>query len=386
MASPTTPAETFDVAVIGGGVMGLATAWNLLRLGAGRVALIERSRLGHDGGGSHGKSRITRSAYAQARYAHLMRVARAEDWPRLERDAGVRLIHPSPGCFFGPPSAAIESYARSVVEAGADAERIPPAEAARRFPALRFDPDTVAIDDRTAGLVAAEETVRALERLVRDLGATVLEGCEVRGVLRDGAPLWLDTSHGLVEAARVVVTAGGWARRVVPDLARRPLPVRQTVAYLRLDAPAAQCALGAFPVWAHLDSDVGLHFYGLPEFGREGVKIARHVADGEDDPDETPGEPDPAEIARIVGFARSHFTAKVLDVVAVERCMYACTPTEDFVLAAHPHHPRLVVGAGFSGHGFKFAPLAGRILAELVLHGHTTVPAFEAERPSFSWW
>jgi sarcosine oxidase len=87
----------------------------------------------------------------------------------------------------------------------------------------------------------------------------------------------------------------------------------------------------------------------------------------------------------VLEFASTHFAARVVEVLGTEACLYACTPTEDFVLTVHADDARIVVGAGFSGHGFKFAPLTGRILAELALDGRSSVPEFEAERATFGW-
>src|SRR5512145_2160322 len=139
------PAPAFGALVVGGGISGLATAWQLARRGVPRVALVERFRLHHDRGSSHGDGRITRTTYSDERYVRLVQVAHAEEWPRLEQDSGTRLLHPTPGAFFGPPEGDLDRWARAVEAAGAPGvERISPEDARRRFPTFAF-PDSHAV-------------------------------------------------------------------------------------------------------------------------------------------------------------------------------------------------------------------------------------------------
>ena len=119
------PPRTFSALVVGGGVNGLATAWHLALMGIERVALVERFRLHHDRGSSHGAGRITRSAYSDARYVRLVRVAHEQDWPRLVRDSGRTLIHPADGIFFGPPGVLVEEARRLPRADGVAIDQVP---------------------------------------------------------------------------------------------------------------------------------------------------------------------------------------------------------------------------------------------------------------------
>ena len=380
-----TPPAAFGALVVGGGINGLSTALALARRGVPRVALVERFRLHHDRGSSHGTSRITRTTYSDERYVRLVRVAHAEDWPRLEEDSRTRLLHPNPGAFFGPPEGDLDQWAAAVAAAGAPGvERITPTEARRRFPAFAFPDAHAVLHDTTSAVVAARDTLRALDHLCRVEGVHVLEETRVLGVDMNKDPIVVDTDRGQLLAERLVLTAGPWISNLVPSLASHTSVSRQHVGYFRLGGPARGMEVGAFPVWVYLgDAARGL-FYGLPEFGRSGVKAALHSASGRsDDPDTSPG-PDPEEIERVRRFLVAQLAVPVLEVVHRETCLYTNTSDEHFLIGSLPGHPNVVVGSACSGHGFKFGPLTGRLLAELLMEGRTSVPEFERVRESFA--
>jgi sarcosine oxidase len=379
------PPGAFGALVVGGGVNGLAAAWQLARMGVERVALVERFRLHHDRGSSHGHARITRSTYSDARYVRLVRVAHEQDWPRLEADSGRRLIHRADGIFFGPPDGDLETWAAAVASAGAaGVERITPAEARRRFPQFAFPDAHAVLHDQTGGVVAAADTLLAIDRRCRIEGVHVLEETRVLGLDPSRDPIVVDTDRGRLLAERVVVTAGAWVTQLVPALAARTSVQRQHVGYFGLETAPAALTPGRFPVWVYLGGAADGLYYGLPEFGRPGIKAALHgVGEGSDDPDQHPG-PSPAAIERVREFLSSQLAVPLGDTLHAETCLYTNTPEEHFVIGALPSHPRVVVGSACSGHGFKFGPLTGRLLAELVLTGRTSVPEFEDARATFA--
>ncbi len=378
--------RTHDAVVIGGGVIGLATAWHLARLGArhgaGSVLLLEARRIGHDRGSSHGQSRITRSTYESEDLVRLATAAHAEEWPRLEHDAGAPLLHPTPGCFFGPQGAALEAYLSAVRIAGDSVEQLDVAEGRRRFPHFRFPDAACVLHDHTAALVAAADTVAALARVAAAAGVELREETPVLDLRSDDDAVHVQTASGIIRASRAVVCAGSWTSTLVPQLAPLLRVARQTVGYFRVDAPACSLTPPQFPVWAYLGPEA-LLYYGLPEFGRAGIKAARHAVTGRDDNADERRDPCPEELARIRTFLDEQLCSPVVAIEGAETCLYTATPTEDFVLDRLPEAPRITVGAGMSGHGFKFAPLTGRILAEVALSDSTTVEAFEIARGRF---
>ncbi|MEO8083221.1 MAG: FAD-dependent oxidoreductase [Ardenticatenales bacterium] len=368
----------FDVLVVGAGVNGLATAWQLARRGAGRVGLIDRHSIGHDHGSSHGPTRITRSTYADPRLVARMVEANARDWPALEAAAGMPLRHPHPTFFFGPADGPITAYAEAVGRvAGSLIDDVAPA-AARALAGgwLRIADGDRALHDRSGAVIAAADVIRSLERLVRAGGVEVIEGTPVRaigaagGALdvagvhdRDGAeagPVVVDTAAGTLLAERVVVTAGAWIGRLLPGLAGRLTPLRQTVAFLDVEGDPATA-----PNWVRVGYDDEPEVFGQPAFGHAGLKAAIHRQDGApDDPDVvTPFDAASPAVTELLGVIDRCLAVPVRGVLGGMTCFYTMTSDHGFILGPLPSDPRVIVGAACSGHAFKFAPWTGRVLA-----------------------
>lgn len=379
------PHNVRSLVIVGGGINGLAALFHALRLGAKSPLLVDRFQLGHDRASSHGPSRIARSMYPHAGYVRLMRATFAEEWPRLERAAGEPLLFRSPGLFFGPADGPIAAYAKGVKEAGAEVDVLDVATARALFPMLRFEENELVLHDRTAALIAAARALRALERSTRASGAEFQLGTRVLAIDPSRDPIRIETDRGGLLAERVILTAGPWAPALVPELATRLISIRQNLAYFELEGARDEFRVGRFPVFARIGLDENDFYYGLPEFDHPGVKLARHVTRGrDDDPDSSPGTYDEDAIEDLRAFAIRAFVRPVRGLAGADTCMYTCTPTEDFVLAPHPANRRFVIGSGCSGHGFKFGPMVGRILAELALFGDSKLPEYRALQTEFS--
>ena len=369
----------YDGVVIGGGLVGMAAAWHFRRLGPSRVLVLERFQHGHGRGSSHGTSRIIRSAYPSPAYVHLMRAVTREEWPRLESHAGTQLVFPCSACFFGR-GALFDDYAETMRGFPDEVEVLSGRKAAPLFPSLCLD-GVDAIVDRSGGGLAARRTMDTLRALCDASGVEFRENASVREWSSEADGIRVRFDGGEVLARHVMVAAGAWIGELLPFMRDRVAVARQHIGYFRLDGPMA---VGQFPVWCYLGDRANDFYYGLPEFERDGVKLARHyTADKSDDPN-VAAEPDPEALEELSRFAKARFTAPVLEMTGSETCLYTCTPTEDFIIDRHPADARMVFASACSGHGFKFGPLTGRILAELVLLGKTSVPEFEAYRSTFA--
>jgi monomeric sarcosine oxidase len=364
-------ATAVDLVVVGGGAMGLATAWHAAA--TGRVVLLERFALGHDRGASHGGERIFRHAYTDRAYVD-MALAAEEGWAALGRIAGRPLIH-RVGCVEHGPGTAMDALAGVSASAGVATERLPAAEAERRWPALRFAGDV--LHQPTAGWVRAADGVDALARGAAGRGATLLDETPVASVAPRGEGVRVTAADGRAwDAPAAVVAAGAWAAGLVPEAAWPPLlTTEENVFLFRPRRPLDDGALPAFIHWEGLDR------YGLP--GPAGlVKVGEHHAGVPTTGDTRSGVPDPARRARVERYVAEWVPGLVPEAVAASTCLYTTTPTQDFVL---DRVGPVVVATGFSGHGFKFVPEVGRRLAALAAGTAAPTPPFtlawHASRP-----
>jgi len=364
-----TPRRT-DVVVVGGGVMGSATAWSLARRGVD-VVLLEQFGPGHDLGASHGRARIYRSSYAEPHHQALVAEGRRL-WAELEDETGRRVLHPGAGVATAAPAgqARLREVATAMQRAGVEHEWLTPAEAAERWAGLRF-PGPVLHEPHTAGRVDADTAVAALQDAAGAHGAVVGHHRRVTAVLPDGDGVRVrQAAGGDVRARAAVVTAGAWTPDVLgPTVLVPPLRVTE-------EQPAHFRPVSADLVWPSFTADPDpaegwpAGVYGLDSPG-EGVKVGFHGAGAECTPDTRDRRPDRARLARLQEYVRRWLPGLDPDSAEPVSCTYTSTSTGEFVL---DRVGPVVVGAGFSGHGFKSAPAVGRVLADLAL-GQPGVPA-----------
>jgi len=353
------------IVVVGGGVMGLAAAWQLTRRGE-RPLVLERFARGHREGASHGETRNFNNAYGDAHYLDLLALAR-DGWEALGIVEGEPLLrlhglvsHGDGTALGGSAAVTLGVIADALAARGIPAELLDAAEAARRWPGMRFS-DT-ALYSPDAGVARAAATLRELERrIVVGGGGEVRWNTQVHGLAADADGVDVVTDARVIRADTVVVTAGAWSAGLLGDhLGIHLPPLRVTE-----ESPAHFAAriAGPWPSFNHFvapDSQPS-NVYGMPTPG-EGVKVGFHGVGDEIDPDRRPHRPRLQRELR--AYVREWFPGLDPDTAVPISCTYTTTPTEAFVL---DRVGRIVVGAGFSGQGFKFAPGVGATLAALAL-------------------
>jgi sarcosine oxidase len=362
----------YDAIVVGVGGMGSAAAYHLARRGR-RVLGLERFTIPNEMGSSHGFSRIIRLAYFEdPSYVPLLRRA-YELWRELEQQHGEQILHMTGCLHVGAPGTEIfEGCLRSCREHGLRHEVLTSGQLMERFPAYRLPEGTGGILDAEGGFLVPEKCILAHAAGARAAGAELREGEAVLGWEAGEGGVKVRTDRGSYQADRLVLTAGSWNGKLTPGLAPVLKPERQVLAWLKVSRPELFQG-AAFPVFV-MEVPEGM-YYGFPLFagGPPGLKLGRmHHRLEPADPDlldRQAAGPEDEEVLR--SFAARYLPEGSGPAQAMKVCMFTNTPDEHFLIDLVPGEPRVAIGAGFSGHGFKFCSVVGEVLADLATEGTT---------------
>jgi monomeric sarcosine oxidase len=363
-----------DVAIVGAGIMGASAAYELARRGA-NVALIDQASLPNPQGASVDYSKIFRFAYPDPLYVQMAIDALAL-WRALEEAAGTRLLDEAGLLMLGNQADSFETQTYEALRSlGLEAEMLNGEEVAARFPQFNKAVIPFAVFDPSGGVLYADKAVQASINLARKFGARVFENERVVAIERSAdSNLIRSASGNLWACEKVLIASGPWTRNLLPDFACVLTTTRQEVVYFEpvtgskrlFTSSQGNFERGDFPIFIEMDSG----FYGFPIHHNGAMKVGNHLKGETLDAyafDENVGE----------GFIERcrEFFARMIPALADARsiksqvCIYNNTPDEDFIIDWHPDFERVLLTTGFSGHGFKFGPLVGRIAAELLLAG-----------------
>ncbi|WP_162918744.1 N-methyl-L-tryptophan oxidase [Taklimakanibacter deserti] len=373
---------SFDVAVIGGGVMGCAAA-RALAARRERVVLFERARIGHAQGSSHGRSRMIRLAYGHAAYIPLCRAAYAA-WRQLEEESGDTLLTITGGldlAFGEVPS--WRATQAAMVQARVPHEMLDRDEIKRQFPQFSLPDGAQGLLQSEGGVLHADRGLAALASSARRHGAVLREGEDVLALTPSAQGIELQTLQGTYNVGRLVIAAGAataaMLRRLGLDL---PLTVsKEQVAFFRPEDPALH-GPDRLPIFIlHLGGVILSS--GFPLLREEGLKLMienkRPARDGDDGPDPELVTRLEAQVGRILPGLEPR-------ALRVQTCRYTLTPDEDFIIDRHPEHEHIAIVSACSGHGFKFGALFGEAVADLAMHQKPAIDLhpFRIDRPSLS--
>lgn len=370
----------YDVIVVGVGGMGSATAYHLASRGVETLG-VERFDIPNDQGSSHGITRIIRKGqYEDPEYVPL--AERSYDlWRTLEDVTGRDLLHVTGGIDTGPPDGDIFPSSReSCRKHDIDHEILTGKAVNERFPGYDLPADHRAVYQPESGFLVPEQCIIAHVEAAQREGAEIHAREAVSDVSPTGDGVEVTTDRDTYRADDVVVTAGAWAREFLPELADMLVPVRQVLAWLQPSDPELFDP-ESFPVFIHETETE--HYYGFPRFDVPGFKFARfnHFEEAVD-PDEMEREPNGRDEEMLRSYARQYFPGGAGPTMRLSTCLFTNTPDGHFVLDTAPGRQRITVGAGFSGHGFKFASVVGEVLADVALDGETDrdIDLFAADR------
>lgn len=369
--------DTLDTVVIGGGAMGSATAWALARQGRS-VTVLERFAPGHAFGASHGATRNLSLGYSNDTYLAMLAEA-IPAWDTVEAESSTTLLARTGVVSHGPDRAypAIHDALRA---AGFEAEFLSLDEASERWSGIRWDTQVLSLPQ--GGQINADATLPALQGIAIAHGAVVRHETRVLEleVISDTDVKLTIESAGVVEtihARTVVVTAGAWTSKLLAGVVSLPrlYVTQEQPAHFAITDDAA-----SWPGFNHrfTPGDAGYDYwysaiYGMHTPG-EGIKAGWHAVGDIVDPDNRSFTAEPVQLAALQRYAREWLPGVDADSLVDVSCTYTMTEDENFIL---DRIGPIVIGAGFSGHGFKFTPVIGRILADLVT-GASAAPAMFA--------
>jgi sarcosine oxidase len=369
--------QTAEVIVVGLGAMGSCALAALARRGV-RALGIDRFNPPHARGSSHGGSRVIRLSYFEhPDYVPLLREA-YEGFDRLSCDAGVTLRHET-GLVVGgaPGNATSAGMLRSAREHGLDVAAIDGRALRRRYPQFSVPDDWEVVTEARGGFVRPEATIAAaLEFAARQGARIVRDTVVVRWGSRDGGA-WVQTAAGRVECAALILAGGAWMPELLDASVAALRPTRETLVWID-DSHDAAWQSNAMPVWL-FDRGIEPAVYGIPAFtgmgAPAGMKVGLHGRGPTVRPEQIEEPVDPAVVAETVAATEERVpSARGRRVSGAAHCLYTMSPDTDFVVGLHPAHDRVAIAGGFSGHGFKFAPVMGEVLADLAQHGRTSRP------------
>ncbi len=357
----------YDAIVVGLGGMGSAALFHLVKRGY-KVLGLEQFTLSNEMGSSHGLTRIIRLAYYE-HPSYVPLVMRAYQlWQELEFEAGNRLLHVTGSIDAGSPTSTVFEGSRKSCELyGLLHEVLTSAQISARFPGYQLPPDYVANFQPGGGFLEPERCIQAYLSLAGGRGAVlhaeerVIDWSPSRGRVR------VRTTRGSYETGRLIIAAGAWVSKLVPELAGVAVPERQVLAWLTPLEPELFLP-SRFPVF-NLAVEEG-RYYGLPAFGIPGFKVGRyHHREEVVDPDTIDRNCYPEDEAVLRDFTRRYFPRANGETVQLKACMFTNTTDEHFLIDFHPEFPQVIVASPCSGHGFKFASVVGEIVADLVHTG-----------------
>jgi sarcosine oxidase len=362
----------YDAIVLGAGGVGSAALYELARRGL-RAIGIDRFAPPHDRGSSHGQTRVIRQAYFEhPDYVPLL-LESYRMWRELEQATGLSLLHEIGLVQLGPPDGAVVSGVLTSARLhGLPVESMSASDVEKRWPGLRASDEFVAVFEPRGGYLLVEDCVRAHLAAAKAAGAELLANAEVIDWSANDREVSVVTTNGEFTAATLVVTAGAWSTKMLAGLSL-PLTVRRK-SLIWFDAPSGDYDVNSgMPIY--LFETLGGVFYGFPKLDLRGVKVGEHSGGVSlDDPLAVDRNVLPTEQQSLERFLRRHLPGVPTRITDHTVCLYTMSPDEHFLVDHHPRHPNVAFAAGLSGHGFKFAPVLGQALADLVLDRLSALP------------
>ncbi|SEH74302.1 sarcosine oxidase [Halobacillus karajensis] len=360
-----------DVAVIGVGTMGSMAMWQLAKRGVS-VLGFEKYGIGNDRSAAGGESRLFRTAYMEGKeYVPLLREARLL-WRQLEEETNNRLLTLNGGLMIGHESdQAIQNVIHCVDTFNLDHEILRGKEAEERYPQHRLFPEDIMILDKNAGFLRPELAVTSAAGQAEDMGASILRYTEVKEIQPDSLGVTIHTGERTYRVGKVLLTTGPWSGAFLPKL-NKQFKARRLVLTWFAAKDITQFYPEKFPVFARMRNDFRLT--GAPTLDGTMVKASNtKTPELVKDPEQLNRNVKVEEIREVGEAVKELIPDLNPDPVRASVYMDAYTPDDHSVVGFLPNmSENVLVASGFSGHGFKMAPVIGKVVTELLVDGKTS--------------
>ena len=368
-AEPSAPAahagQVWDVVVIGAGVFGSWSAWNLRRQGK-KVLLVDAWGPSHARASSGGESRLTRTEYGGDEIYTRFAWESLPDWSALSKRAGMPIFHQTGALYiYQKEPASLPASLALNKRLGVPMQRIERAELSKRYPQIGLDGIQFGMLQPTMGALMARRSVQTLVSEFVAAGGTYQQ-LAIQPP-KPGAALDAITSSSgeTVRARQFVFACGPWLPKLFPDaIGTRIVPTRQEIMFFAPDAGDVRFDPSHLPAW--VDSDEPGIPYGFPVLETRGFKIAIDEHGPRVDPDVGDRLLSTEGLLKVRSYLARRFPALAKRPLAESRvCQYENSDNGDFIIDQHPTWKNVVLVGGGSGHGFKHGPAVGKYVAEL---------------------
>jgi sarcosine oxidase len=370
----------FDVIVIGVGTMGSAACYNLASRGY-NVLGIEQFDIPNEMSSHTGQSRIIRKAYFEhPDYIPLLEKA-YDKWREFEKLTATKLFYQTGLLYAGLPDSDIIKAVRYASENyNITVDELTHEQGSKRFPQFNIPSSYVVLLEANAGFLVPELAIKLFSQQALKNGAVINTNEKVIGWEKQNGQISVHTDVSNYSCKKLIITAGPWANELVPSAKFGLKVTKQIIGWIE-PKDKSSFEMDKCPCWVIADEGEGSIYYGFPYLdakkfsGPSGIKFGYHFHGDVVEPntiDRNPSESDSLDLRNIgVKLLSGEFSPTI----EMKTCMYTNTPDENFVIDFLPDYDRdVIIATGFSGHGFKFAPVVGEILSDLAINEKTSHP------------
>jgi monomeric sarcosine oxidase len=359
------------VIIVGAGIMGSATAHKLSKTRK-KILLLEQFPIQHNNGSSHGQTRIIRQTYTEIHFSELMKSA-YRLWNNFEKEIGERLILRTGGIDFGSENSEnLNKTVETCKKLGIPYQEFNNRELKAKFPMFQLSDEYFGIVQESSGIILANKSLSSFQNRAIKNNVKVAKNEKVIRIKIGTSKIIVETTKDKYQTEKLVLTSGMWT-----NLNLEPTGIKLDLNIWKLSFaywPVTEVDIFSperFPIFIAWEEDP---IYGFPLIEQQSaIKIAPHFTfDNNLSPPIIENVPNESLISRVGNYIDKNFKFVKSTPLDSQTCYYTMTKDENFILDFHPDSDQIVIGAGFSGHGFKFAPLIGEILGDLVLNQKST--------------